>query len=115
MAEPTTVEEGRLIDDVVTTADRRLGIGSGAAESFAAILDGDVGFDARCGSATSLEIRKEASLVLKAALLDEIEFWVGAHRAFHEARGSGHFEGGKVLAGEKANEVGCREHRLAVD
>jgi len=54
-------------------------------------------------------------LVRKPALLHDIQLGVRAVWSLHEAGGGGELEGGEVLAGEEADEIGRREDGLAVD
>ncbi len=113
--EPAAVEEGGLVDDVVTAADRGLGGGGAAAQPFAPILDGLVRVDARDLPSRGFEIGQVALLVGEPALLQDVELRVRAHRPPHQARRRGQLQSGQVLAGQEPDEVRGREDGLAVD
>ena len=53
--------------------------------------------------------------MLEAALPDDVELAVLAHRAFHEARQRCALQSGQVLTGQVADEIGRGEDGLAVD
>ena len=67
------------------------------------------------GPAIGAEVGQEARLVLEAALADDVELRVVAHRPLDQAGQRGPFELGQVLAGEVGDEVGGRVDRSAVD
>ena len=61
------------------------------------------------------EIGEEARLVLEAALADDVELRVVAHRSLDKTRERGALELGEVFAGEIGDEVRGRVDRVPVD
>ena len=51
------------------------------------------------------QVREEARLVLEAALADDVELRVVAHRSLHESGEGSAIELGQVLAGEECDKV----------
>ena len=66
-------------------------------------------------TAVGSQVGEEASLVLEAALADDVELGIVAHRPLDQAGQRGAFELRQVLAGEVGDEIGGGVDRTAVD
>ena len=80
-------------------------VGRGRAELLAAVLDRAVQLDRDGGPTVRREVGEVARLVLEAALADDVELRVVAHRPLDEAGQRRALELGQVLAGEVGDEV----------
>ena len=114
-AEPSTVEECRLVDDVVASTDRLDRCCGGAAVLLAAVLDRLVGVDLGDLATLSGQVGEEPLLVLDPSLLDQIELRIGPDRPMDELAAPASSSACQVLAGEEPDEVGRREDGVAVD
>ena len=106
MAAEGAIEERRLVDDIGAPGhrvDRQCGRSS---KVLAAVGGRPVGRDLDRVPAGLPKVGQEPGLVLEAALADDVELRVVAHRALDEAGLGGSFELGQVLAGEVGDEVG---------
>ncbi len=115
MAAPGAVEERRLVDDVGARGHRLDRLGGRGAQLVALVRDRAIELDGRRRPAVGQQVREEARLVLEAALADDVELRVVAHRSLDQTGQRGAFELGQVLAGEVGDEIGGGVDRSAVD
>ena len=112
--EPSAVEEGRLEDDVDARGHGFDRLSRLPPQPIATLLV-LVALDRRHPEPSIAQIGEVASLMLESAPADDVELAILAHRLRHETRQRRPLERGEVLAGQVADEVGCREDGLAVD
>jgi hypothetical protein len=114
MAEPASVEEGRLVDDVGPGphgGDRLLGL----APDVRCVLGLVIPLDAHHVPSAGLELGEVAQLVLLAPTADDIELGIRSIRTLDQAAQGSGFERRQVLTGEVADQIGRGEDGRAVD
>ena len=115
MTAPGAVEERGLVDDVGAGGHRGDRLVGGRPQLVAAVLDGPVEGDLDDRPPGGLEVGAVARLVVEAAMADDVELGVVAHRPMDEPGERGALELGQVLAGEVADEIGGGVDGPAVD
>jgi len=114
VAEPTTVEEGRLVDRPDAGPHRRHDLRFGGTEGSRRTAFGPRELDDR--PALGPQPLEEASFVLVSVLAEDLELGVVAIPGPLPETGEGaELEAGEVVAGEPTGEVGGRDDDLAVD
>ena len=115
VATPPPIEERRLVDDIRPRDHRRHGLCGRGSQPFPVVLDRAVETDSHGGPTLDSKVRQEPPLVLEAALPDDVQLRVVAHRPLDEPRQRRAFELCQVLTGQIGNEIGGRVHGAAVD
>ena len=115
VAAPRPVEERRLVDDVGAGGHRGDRFGGRGSQSVALILDRPVRFDLDRRASRRLQVGEVALLVLEAALADDVELGIVAHRPLDEVGQGGPLELGEVLAGQIGDQVRRGEDGSPID
>ena len=115
VASATAVEEGRLIDDVITAHNRFPGEPGGLRQTIHVVVNGAVRQDFPNALPRRPELTEESDFVLPASLYYAVQLRVRPRRAPYKATKRSLLKVGEVLAGDETNEIRRGINGLPID